>query len=195
MLADGTTQHSVHAFPSLGLALAFNSGLARAVPGLGERLALEGRWDPERPRAVDWAHGAFLLLRREAFAAAGGFDPQQWMYAEDLDLCWRLAGAGWRTRYVPAARVAHAHAAATREAFGDQLERRQMDAAAEWMERRRGRATARSYAAINAAGCALRLGVLRVAAPLSGRDLGGRRALEARYLRLHRTAMRRGGGR
>jgi N-acetylglucosaminyl-diphospho-decaprenol L-rhamnosyltransferase len=30
------------------------------------------------------------------------------MYLEDVDLCWRLKQAGWRTRYEPAARVVHA---------------------------------------------------------------------------------------
>jgi hypothetical protein len=33
--------------------------------------------------------------------------------AEDVDLVWRLAGAGWRIRYEPAAEVAHQHPATT----------------------------------------------------------------------------------
>ena len=76
VMPDGETQHSVHSFPSLSLALQVNLGLAALVPGLGDRLCLEGRWDPERGRRVDWAHGAFLLVRRPAFEAAGRFDPR-----------------------------------------------------------------------------------------------------------------------
>ena len=94
---DGATQHSVYAFPTLPFTAAFNLGLARVVPGLGDRLCLIGEWDADRPRWVDWAVGAFLLVRREAWDAAGGFDDQQWMYAEDLDLGWRIHQAGWRT--------------------------------------------------------------------------------------------------
>ena len=81
---------------------------APGAGSIGDRWCLEGYWDPERPRAVPWAIGAFLLLRRSAFAAVGGFDERQWMYAEDLDLGWRLHDAGWLTRYEPAARVRHA---------------------------------------------------------------------------------------
>src|SRR3712207_7810168 len=43
----------------------------------------------------------------------GGFDPHQWMSAEDLDLGWRLRTAGWRTRYEPRAVVDHEESAAT----------------------------------------------------------------------------------
>src|SRR5204863_7738073 len=90
ILPTGTTQHSVHSFPTISLSLAFGLGLTAVVPGLGDRLAIEGRWDAERPRRIDWAHGAFLLIRREAWDEIDGFDPAQWMYAEDLDLAWRL---------------------------------------------------------------------------------------------------------
>ncbi len=64
------------------------------------------------------------MVRRSAFEAIGGFDEREWMYGEDLDLCWRLADAGYRVRYVPQARVAHVEAAATAAAFGDERRRR-----------------------------------------------------------------------
>ncbi|MBA3327829.1 MAG: glycosyltransferase, partial [Solirubrobacterales bacterium] len=88
-MLDGATQHSVHPFPRLSTTLALTAGLPVILPALGRRAALEGFWDPEVPRRVDWAHGAFLLVRRDAWEQIAGFDPNQWMYAEDLDLCWR----------------------------------------------------------------------------------------------------------
>lgn len=187
---SGRTQHSVHSFPSLRLALAFNLGLARALPGLGDRMLLDGYWDPARNRTVDWAHGAFLLLRRRAFEAVGGFDPEQWLYAEDLDLAWRLARAGWRTRYVAAATVRHVGGAATRQAFGEQSSARHVAASYDWLVRRRGVASARAYAALNTLGSALRL---RVASSLAERwphRFEVRRQLEARHLPLHRAGLR-----
>ena len=60
---------------------------------------------------------AFLLVRREAWDAIGGFDEGQWMYAEDLDLGWKLRERGWATRYEPRALVDHESAAATTQAF------------------------------------------------------------------------------
>jgi GT2 family glycosyltransferase len=148
-LPSGETQHSVYHFPTVPFTLAFNSGLANRF---GDRLCLEGRWDPERERDVDWAIGAFLLVSREAFNAVGGFDEQQWMYAEDLDLGWRAARAGYTTRYVPAARVLHHASAATTQAWGDERTLRWLRSTYAWMLRRRGPLRTRATALINVAG-------------------------------------------
>jgi N-acetylglucosaminyl-diphospho-decaprenol L-rhamnosyltransferase len=187
---DGETQHSVHPFPTVSLALKVNLGLAALAPGLGDRLCLEGRWDPERGRRVDWAHGAFLLVRRDGFVTAGGFDPGQWMYAEDLDLAWRLGEAGFATRYVPGARVDHEGGAATRKAFADERMALHTAAAQDWMARRQGAGAARAYAAINALGGAVRLLALVPLAWLAPARFAARRTLEGRYLRLHLAGLR-----
>jgi GT2 family glycosyltransferase len=57
--------------------------------------------------AVDWLSGACLLVRRDAFLAAGGFDERFFMYWEDADLCRRLRGRGYSIRYVPGATAVH----------------------------------------------------------------------------------------
>ena len=56
----------------------------------------------------DWVNAAFLLLRREAYAEVGGFDERYHMYCEDVDLCLRLRGGGWRLARADAAVVEHA---------------------------------------------------------------------------------------
>jgi N-acetylglucosaminyl-diphospho-decaprenol L-rhamnosyltransferase len=155
--ADGATQHSVWPLPTVGQAVVFALGVPHLWPGLGERLCLEGWWDPETARTVPWAIGAFLLLRRRAFDAVGGFDERQWMYAEDLDLGWRLRDAGYRTRYVPRALAAHAAGAATATAFGDDRRRRFTRAGYVTIARRRSPSTARIIAAVNVTGAALRI--------------------------------------
>jgi GT2 family glycosyltransferase len=38
----------------------------------------------------DWLTGAFILLRKNSFNQAGGFDPKYFMYGEELELCFRL---------------------------------------------------------------------------------------------------------
>jgi N-acetylglucosaminyl-diphospho-decaprenol L-rhamnosyltransferase len=63
--------------------------------------------------AVDWVSGACLLARRSAFEEVGGFDEAYFMYAEDVDLCWRIGRAGWRVSYVPAAEVTHQQGVST----------------------------------------------------------------------------------
>jgi N-acetylglucosaminyl-diphospho-decaprenol L-rhamnosyltransferase len=59
------------------------------------------------PRTVSFASGAALVVRREAWAATRGFDPEYFMYGEDLDLSLRLHLAGWDVGLVPDARVEH----------------------------------------------------------------------------------------
>ncbi|MCY3749655.1 MAG: glycosyltransferase family 2 protein [Chloroflexi bacterium] len=56
---------------------------------------------------IEAVSGACLMVRREAFATVGGFDPRFFMYGDDLDLQRRLADAGWRTLYIPTVRVWH----------------------------------------------------------------------------------------
>jgi len=166
---DGKAQHSVHAFPGILLSIAVGFGLWRLVPGLDQRLALTGRWDPGIGRDVDWAHGAFLLVRREAFEQGGGFNDEQWMYAEDIDLAWRLAGAGWHCHYESDSRVGHELSAATRQAFGDGRLRRQFRASFAWLVLRRGLAYAWAFAAINLASCGQRWAFYALLSPISSR--------------------------
>jgi GT2 family glycosyltransferase len=186
VLPDGTTQHSLHPFPTIPFALAFNAGLQRLLPSWGDRMCLEGWWDSERSRRVPWALGACLLVRRDAWDAIGGFDEHQWMYAEDLDIGWRLAEAGWPTRYVADARVLHESSAATLQAFGAERERtlRWQRNTYAWMLRRRGRTRTRAVAAVNVAGAAVRCAV----SALRGR--ADARATYAFWARAHASGLR-----
>ncbi|MGI8729895.1 MAG: glycosyltransferase family 2 protein [Solirubrobacteraceae bacterium] len=58
-------------------------------------------------REVPTASGAALVVRREAWDAAGGFEECYFMYGEDLDLSLRLRAMGWTIGLVPDARVEH----------------------------------------------------------------------------------------
>jgi N-acetylglucosaminyl-diphospho-decaprenol L-rhamnosyltransferase len=185
VLDDGTTQHSVYSFPTIRFTLLFNLGIASATDRLADRFALEGRWDPERARLVDWAIGAFVLVRRDAWEAVGGFDAQQWMYAEDLDLGWRVARAGWKTFYEPRAIVHHHASAATSQAWGDDRTERWTRSTYAWMMRRFGPVRTRLVAVINIAGAAARALALTPLALISSERWGWRRELFKRWARLH----------
>lgn len=65
-------------------------------------------WDHAAATSVDWVAGNHFVARRRAWDEVGGFDEDYFMYMEDVDLCWRLRRAGWRTGYEPSARVTHA---------------------------------------------------------------------------------------
>jgi N-acetylglucosaminyl-diphospho-decaprenol L-rhamnosyltransferase len=166
ILPDGSTQASVQRFPSVWLTLGRTIRLQRLSSRLGRRLSDSSYWDPARPDVVEWATGAFLLVRRSAWRMVGGFDDSQWMYAEDLDLCWRLAQAGWATRYVPAAVAHHHHGAAAVKAFGDDSgrHRREILANYRWLARRRGVAHAWAAAFVDFAGALARVALLSLLA-------------------------------
>ncbi len=73
------------------------------------------RWDMDTPRRVETIKGACLLLRREALDRVGLLDERFFMYTEEVDLCYRLAQAGWELWYVPQAVVTHDGEASTRQ--------------------------------------------------------------------------------
>jgi len=189
VLEGDETQHSVHRFPTVWLALLVALGVYR-LPGVGDRLCIDGYWRTDRPRRIDWAHGAFLLIRREAFDVVTGFDPQQWLYAEDIDIHWRVREAGYVARYEPAAVVRHALSAAAVKAFGQARTRRHLIATYAWQARRFGLATAQACALVNAAGAGARWVGLTLAARLGGKRHELARNRAATYTRVHLSALR-----
>jgi N-acetylglucosaminyl-diphospho-decaprenol L-rhamnosyltransferase len=78
---------------------------------LGKRIVLRQRSSDytikERPVAVDWVAGMFMALRRDTYAAAGGFDERYFMYMEDADLCRRITQLGMRVIVDPRVDVIH----------------------------------------------------------------------------------------
>jgi hypothetical protein len=55
---------------------------------------------------VPYVPGAALIVRRTAAAAGFAADMP---VGEDVDFVWRMAAAGWRIRYEPAAVMGHQH--------------------------------------------------------------------------------------
>jgi N-acetylglucosaminyl-diphospho-decaprenol L-rhamnosyltransferase len=104
---DGELYPSARTFPDMGDAAghAFLHFLWPTNPFSRRYRMLD--WDRSTARDVDWVAGTHVLVRREAWDAVGGFDEAYFMYMEDVDLCWRMRKAGWRTGYDPAARVTH----------------------------------------------------------------------------------------
>jgi len=107
---DGRRQRfCARRFPSAGNLIMLVSGLAESRWGGS---ALAHRYYPpayyERgPARADVLAGACMMVRREIFEAVGGFDEAYFLYAEDVDLCRRLAAAGGEVWYVPAGPVRH----------------------------------------------------------------------------------------
>ena len=112
---DGKLQNSCFSYPDLLNTLLTQTSLGKVaglVPLIKERFQPD--CSDQQARAVPWLLGAALAIRREAFAAIGGFDESFFMYSEEVDLCYRLAQAGWQIHFVPQAAMIHVGGASTR---------------------------------------------------------------------------------
>jgi GT2 family glycosyltransferase len=64
-------------------------------------------WDHLDSRDTDHIIGAFYLIQRDIFLKLGGFDPQFFLYFEDLDLSTLLKGDGHKIRYLASTQALH----------------------------------------------------------------------------------------
>jgi N-acetylglucosaminyl-diphospho-decaprenol L-rhamnosyltransferase len=105
---DGTFDHAAkRSFPTMAGAVGHFLGVGRKMnrgplaqyraPELGE----------EESGPVDAVNGAFMLARRAAIDDVGLLDEAYWMYAEDLDWCFRFHQQGWTVWYEGSATMVH----------------------------------------------------------------------------------------
>jgi GT2 family glycosyltransferase len=66
-----------------------------------------GDWQRDTVREVGVVAGCLLWIRRELWERLDGFDPDFFMYAEDVDLCMRARATGARCMICPDARIVH----------------------------------------------------------------------------------------
>jgi N-acetylglucosaminyl-diphospho-decaprenol L-rhamnosyltransferase len=111
---DGTLYPSPRTFPSM------TDSLGHAFLGMpfpNNRFTRRYRmldWDHSQTAEVDWVSGSCFLARRAAWAELGGFDSERYfMYAEDVDLCWRARQQGWKVVFEPAGVAIHTRGAST----------------------------------------------------------------------------------
>jgi len=107
--ADGTLQKACRrSFPTPSVAIPKMLGLSRLFPNN----KFFGKYnltykDPDELIEVDAVSGSFLMFRKEVYEKIGGLDEDYFMYAEDLDFCYRIKEAGWEIYYVPDTQIVH----------------------------------------------------------------------------------------
>lgn len=105
---DGTLQGSMDSFPSLLKDFLCYSDLYR-LRALLPFLRWRYPWwsDHSQIRKVDWVNGSCMMVRREVIEEIGGFDDGCFMYAEEIDWCYRMNKAGWAVVFTPEAEIIH----------------------------------------------------------------------------------------
>lgn len=63
--------------------------------------------DINKAHEVDAISGSFFLVRKSILDKVGLFDEDYWLYAEDLDLCFRIRKVDAKIMYVPKVSVIH----------------------------------------------------------------------------------------
>jgi len=164
---DGRPQWSAGRVPTSLWLFALASGMARGL----ERLPGYRRLKPEggaRDR-VDWVCGAAMTVRREAWLAVSGFDERFHFYCQDMDLCLRVAAAGWTVEVVSGARVTHLAGATIGRRPGAARDRSHpallWTDLVRWAAKRGGPRHARDTARVLRLGGALRVGARRLIVP------------------------------
>jgi GT2 family glycosyltransferase len=103
---DLSLQPTVVPFTTPFPALVRASGLSRFVPDRWQP-RLSTHWSHGWSREIEAATGAVMLVDERAWARLGGFRETSFMYAEDLDLCWRVSEEGWTTWFCAEGEFVH----------------------------------------------------------------------------------------
>jgi O-antigen biosynthesis protein len=109
-------KESKRAFPSPLTALYKLSGLSAMFP----KSKIFGKYHleylPENEnKPVDVLAGAFMMIKREVLEKTGAFDETFFMYAEDIDLSYRIQAAGYKNYYFAESSIIHFKGESTRK--------------------------------------------------------------------------------
>jgi GT2 family glycosyltransferase len=105
---DFSWQPSARMFPNILSDFLVLSGLAHKFPKSRFFGRFDRTWaDPLQPAEVDWVPGAFSIIRADALRKVGFFDPDFFLYSEEVDLCRRIQDAGYKIMYWPEIVVIH----------------------------------------------------------------------------------------
>jgi hypothetical protein len=106
---DGSLQQQCRRrIPTPTAALLYFSGIARMFPKNPSVAGyLMTAANENETTEVDAVSGACLLVRRQVADTLQGFDPEYYLYGEDMDFCWRAKLAGWKVVYFPGAAITH----------------------------------------------------------------------------------------
>lgn len=112
---DGTLQPQGGALPTMASLLVWATGIDD-VPLAHLLITSYQHRNPKyfsHDHRVGWIGGTAFLIRKNVFLEVGGFDPNIFMYGEDVELCYRLREAGYAIDYFSSPEVVHIGQAST----------------------------------------------------------------------------------
>lgn len=118
--ADGSVQTScIQSFPTI-LNQFLNSEFLRALFPKAHLWGMTSLFrTSNEPAEVEVLSGACIMMRRSLFEQIGQFSEDYFMYAEDMDLCYKVRQVGHENYYVPNATVFHFGGGSTQQRPSD----------------------------------------------------------------------------
>lgn len=167
LYSDHSTQlHSVQPYPTIlnqALDIDFLKNRYPTWKMWGLRPLVQSEGSPEKVEVVP---GACLMVKKEIFQQVGLFSDEYFMYAEDIDLCYKINQTGRKVYYIGGAEVVHHGGASSRNGqagfFQDVL---MHESVFKFMVKTRGKATALAYRATMGIAAVCRFVLLSVSLP------------------------------
>lgn len=110
LVVNGEIDPASHrGFPTPWASLTYYLGLEKVFPKSRIFGQYHQTWkDLSKEHEIDSCVGSFMMIRREALDEIGGiFCEDYFMYAEDIDTCFRVKSNGWKVMYYPKVKVFH----------------------------------------------------------------------------------------
>jgi len=195
MNSDGSVQTScIQRFPTIANQLLDIEPIRLMWPhwkiwGIGSLFS-----DPENSTKVEVVSGACLMTRRDVFEAAGMFNRDYFMYAEDVDLCFQVKRLGWNVYSTNDASVIHHGGGTSMSRKGSVwVAVMQRQAILQFCQRTRGAMYAEAYRATTGLAAMLRLIVIGLMLPfrLSAEGVAALRATAAKWSAVLKWALGR----
>ena len=165
---DGTLQTTcTFVFPTITNQLLAIDWLQQRWPALplwGKQALYSN--DGQSVHEVQVAPGAAIMIPRHVFESVGGFNPDYFMYAEEVDLCLAIRRAGYSVLHLADAEIIHFGGQSTNKCEDGFATVLMCDSVYRFFRRTHGRMYAILYRALLSANALCRLVILGCAAPL-----------------------------
>jgi GT2 family glycosyltransferase len=164
---DGSIQTScVQAYPTILNQVLSAEGFRRMTPKAslwGMRAIFDAS---PKPQIVEMISGACLMMRREVFKRIGQFSTEYFMYAEDVDLCFKAQQAGFRNYYFGEAVVVHHGGGSSQQARSNFSSIMMIESISQFLKKTRGGFYSLGYRIVLGVSALLRVFVLLILSPL-----------------------------
>ena len=165
--SDGTLQTScVQAFPTI-LNQVLSAAVLRRLTPRSRLWGMQALFDGcNQSSEVDMISGACLMMRRSVFERIGLFSTEYFMYAEDVDLCYKSRRQGFTNYYIGEAVIVHHGGGSSQQARNNFSNIMMVQSISQFLKRSRGGIYSDCYRLAQCGAAVIRIGLLLFLSPV-----------------------------